>query len=125
MFQIFNGKEVSRPSIFPHPAVIPASALTPDLCRGAQGRPCRWRAGEPRGAWERGNVRSGRQARRRPRLAHPFQAARALGFLSAHTSWKGALVRAAGRLAILSVASRLFCVCLTCCFTWPIRMEFF
>lgn len=56
MFQIFNGKEVSHASIFPHPAVIPANALTPDRCRGAQGQPCRWRAGEPRGAWERGNV---------------------------------------------------------------------
>lgn len=121
MFQIFNGKEVSHASIFPHPAVIPANALTPDRCRGAQGRADGGRVSRV----ERGNVCSGRQARRRPRPAHPFQAARALGFLSAHTSWKGALVRAAGRLAILSVASRLFCVCLTCCFTWPIRMEFF
>lgn len=38
ILQIFNGKEVSHASIFPHPAVIPTNALTPDRCRGAQGR---------------------------------------------------------------------------------------
>lgn len=123
MFQIFNGKEVSHASIFPHPAVIPANALTPDRCRGAQGRADGGRVSRVEPGSEETCVQGARPAAGRA-LRTPSKL-RALGFLSAHTSWKGALVCAAGRLAILSVASRLFCVCLTCCFTWPIRMEFF